>query len=136
MSRTVDLFVDSDRPLEAVAGQLGDLVGSPLAPLPDGSRFVLRDGPVTAYLSEHDFLDDNDLPLSEFRYVLSARARGGDIEQSPEALFLRRVNSLWREATGTASLLVIDLERPDPLQEAIVQEPIAPDGGPCRGGRE
>jgi hypothetical protein len=112
MSRTVDLFIDSDSPLESLAEQLGDLLGERFAPLPDGERFVLREGPVAVYLAEHDFLDDDGLPLSEFRYVLSARVRGaGDIEQSPEAGCLRRVNSLWREQTGLASLLVFDLER-------------------------
>jgi hypothetical protein len=112
MSRTVDLFIDSDCPLESLAEQLGDLLGERFAPLPDGARFALRKGPVTVYLAEHDFLDDEGLPLSEFRYVLSARVRGaGDIEQSPEAGCLRRLKSLWSEQAGLASLLVFDLER-------------------------
>jgi hypothetical protein len=116
MSRTVDLFIDSDRPLEALAEQLSELLGARLAPSPDRTRFAFQEGSVTAHLAEHDFLDDDDLPLSQFRYVLSAQVRAaGDIEKSPEACFLRQVNSVWRNTTGLPSLLVFDLERVGPL---------------------
>jgi hypothetical protein len=112
MSRTVDLFIDSDQPLELVASRLGELAGRPLTAFPDGARFVLHDGDVTAYLSEHDFLDDDDLPLSELRYVLSAMVRQpGPIEESPEVSYLRRLNERLRQSE-LASLLVVDLERP------------------------
>jgi hypothetical protein len=111
MSRTVDLFIDTDRTLESLAGVLSEIVGVRFEPSPDRSRFVFRDGQVTGYLAAHDFLDDDDLPLSEFRYVISAAVAGaGDIGQSPEACCLRRVSSLWQEATGLPSLLVFDLE--------------------------
>jgi hypothetical protein len=114
MSRTVDLFLDSDQPLGRVAEQLSELLGTQLKPAPDQAQFVMLDGEVTAYLSEHDFLDDDDLPLSEFRFVLSAAVkRPGDIEQSPEVACLRSVNNLLRQDAGFVSLLVIDLERPD-----------------------
>lgn len=114
MSRTVDLFLDSDQPLELVAAQLSLLASAQLTASPDRARYVLREGGVTAYLAEHDFLDDDDLPLSEFPYVLSARVSGaGDIDHSAEARYLRRLNGRWREQTGLPSLLVIDLERPD-----------------------
>jgi hypothetical protein len=114
MSRTVDLFLDSDQPLERVAAQLSELTGQQFVALPDGSRFVLQDGQVSAYLAEHDFLDDDDLPLSEFRYVLSASVRTiGSIEDSLEVECLRRVNAQLRSNASFPSLLVIDLERPD-----------------------
>jgi len=117
MSRTVDLFLDSDQPLGRVAEQLRELTGNQLVASPDNTHFVMLAGDVTAYLAEHDFLDDDDLPLSEFRYVLSASVRSaGNIEQSPEVACLRQVNTLLRESAGFPSLLVIDLERPDALQ--------------------
>ena len=117
MPRTVDLFIDSDQPLQQVAAQLGDVTGHLLAASPDRSQFVLQEGPVTAYLAEHDFLDDDDLPLSEFRYVLSAPVRtAGDIDESAEVACLRRVHSQLRSSVGLPSLLVIDLERPDAYQ--------------------
>src|ERR1700678_242071 len=117
MSRTVDLFLDSDQPLDRVAEQLGELTGKPLVASPDRAHFVMVEGDVTAYLAEHDFLDDDDLPLSEFRYVLSASVRRtGDIEDSPEVACLRLVNSLLRQSVGFPSLRVIALEHPAPLQ--------------------
>ncbi|HET9060260.1 MAG TPA: hypothetical protein VFN61_10095 [Acidimicrobiales bacterium] len=123
MSRTVDLFVDSDQPLEQVADLIGDLAGQPLVRVPDGPRFVFDDGQVTAQLSEHDFVDDEDLPLSEFRYVLSSVVRGAlPIDKSPELLFLRRLNNGLHENSVLPSLLVVDLERPD-------DDPFAPWGG-------
>jgi hypothetical protein len=118
MTCTVDLFIDSDQPLGQLAARLSDLLGQELSPSPDARRFVLRDGEVTAYLAEHDFVDDEDLPLSEFRYVLSAAVRGrGRAEESEEITCLRRVNAVLRETTGLPSLLVVDLERPAPGRE-------------------
>ena len=114
MSRTIDIFIDSDQPLEHVATQLGELTGRQLVASPDRSRFLWQDGTVTAYLAEHDFVDDDDLPLSEFRYVLSVPVRGpGDIDGSVELAALRKVNAVLRQSASLPSLLVIDLERPD-----------------------
>lgn len=114
MPRTVDLFLDSDQPLDRVAERLGELSSTPFVSSPDRAYFVARAGDVVAHLTDHDFLDDDDLPLSEFRYVLSASvSQGSSIEDSPELAFLRRVNAGLRQGGGFASLLVIDLERPD-----------------------
>ncbi len=117
MSRTVDLFIDSDQPIERLAASLGEITGKELVALPDRCRFTFRDGAVMAYLSEHDFLDDDDLPLSEFRYVLSAPvSRSSNVDDGPEIGCLRRVNAQLRRAGALPSLLVIDLERPGPAQ--------------------
>jgi hypothetical protein len=117
MPRTVDLFLDSDQPLDRVAEQLSEVSRARFVPAPDGAHFVAHDAGVVAYLTDHDFLDDDDLPLSEFRYVLSASvARGASIEESPELSFLRRVNAGLRQSGAFPSLLVIDLERPDTAQ--------------------
>lgn len=114
MSRTVDLFVDSDQPLDQVAALIGDLVGRPLVCAPDGRRYLFDDGEVVAHLSEHDFVDDEDLPLSEFRYVLSAVVRSvTTIDTSAEIALMRMLNAGLRERNLLPSLLVVDLERPD-----------------------
>lgn len=114
MPRTVDLFLDSDQPLSRVAEQLSELSFVRFVAAPDQAHFVAHDGDVVAYLTDHDFLDDNDLPLSEFRYVLSASVtRSASIEDSPELAFLRKVNAGLRQSGAFPSLLVIDLERPD-----------------------
>jgi hypothetical protein len=117
VSRTVDLFIDSDQPLEQVAIQLSELNHCQFVASPDRTRFVLQEGPVTAYLAEHDFLDDDDLPLTEFRFVFSAPVRSpGPIDDSAEVAYLRGVNTRLRQDASLPSLLVIDLERPDAVQ--------------------
>jgi hypothetical protein len=127
VSRTVDLFLDSDQPLGQLAVQLSDLTGLPLVPVPDRDRFVIKDGEVVLHLTQHDFLDDDGLPLSEFRFVLSASVRHpGDIEASSEIASLRRVGSALRAQGALPSLLVIDLERPD--------GPLGTSSGPTPGG--
>ncbi|HTV10513.1 MAG TPA: hypothetical protein VME20_01500 [Acidimicrobiales bacterium] len=114
MARTIDLFIDSDQELPELAARLSELLRSPLSPSPDGARYSLHEAGVTAYLARHDFVDDDDLPLNEFRYVLSAVVQGeGRLEESPPATYLRRANRLLRESSGLASLLVLDLEQPD-----------------------
>lgn len=114
MPRTVDLFLDSDQPLEQLADRLGDLIGTPLVASPDRQRFVLQHGEVVAHLSGHDFVDDDGLPLSEFRYVLSACVPyGANLDRSAELACLRAVNARLRTDGELACLLVIDLERPD-----------------------
>jgi hypothetical protein len=117
VSRTVDLFLDSDQPLDLFASQLAELTGHQFVPSPDGTHFAMHAGEVTAYLTEHDFLDDEGLPLGEFRYVLSAPIRSaGNIEESTETTCLRSVNTLFRSRGTTPSLLVLDLDRPDSRQ--------------------
>ena len=114
MPRTVDLFLDSDRPLSGVAEQLDELASLKFCPAPDGNNFVARAGGVVVHLAEHDYLDDDDLPLSEFRYVLSATVKTvGDLGAGEELQLLRRVNAALRKAGSCPSLLVVDLERPD-----------------------
>jgi hypothetical protein len=117
MPRTVDLFLDSDQPLDRLAEQLSELSSVRFVSSPDQAHFVAQDGDVVAYLTDHDFLDDDELPLSEFRYVLSASVPQGTlIDDSSELSFLRRVNAGLRQSGGFPSLLVIDLERPDTAQ--------------------
>ncbi|MGC8626176.1 MAG: hypothetical protein ACP5VR_01260 [Acidimicrobiales bacterium] len=120
VSRTVDLFLDSDQPLDLLAARLALLTGCQLVASPDGTRFAMRQGEVVAYLAEHDFLDDEDLALSQYRYVLSAVVKGaGELEDSPEAVCLRKVNALFRQSDAGASLLVMDLDRPSENQVGL-----------------
>lgn len=114
MPRAIDLFIDSDQPLDRLAGELGELSGLRFVPSPGRNRFTTSDGDVVAFLSAHDFIDDEGLPLSEFRYVLSTTVPYGvDVETSAEVASLRRFSSAMRERGGPPCLLVIDLERAD-----------------------
>lgn len=116
MPRTIDLFLDSDQPLDQLASRLSQLCGRRFVPSPDRAAYVLQDGPVVAHLSAHDFVDDDGLPLSEFRYVVSSTVTlGAELEATPELATLRQLRrALEDDRSGITCLLVLDLERPDP----------------------
>jgi hypothetical protein len=111
VSRSVDLFVGSDLPIDQLAAQLGSVVDAPFTPSPTGATFVLRDGSVVAELARHAFADDGDLLLSRYRYTLSSRVPAGARPQdTPEAAVLRRVAQRVRERGLFPVLLVMDLQ--------------------------
>jgi hypothetical protein len=114
MSRSVDLFIDADLPLDEVADGVGRQVGSPLLVEPDGRGWRLSAGEVHAVLSEHRYRDDGDLPLSRYRFALSARLPN-DVRphDTAEANLLRRVAQLIQRGPGWPVLLVHDLQYRD-----------------------
>jgi hypothetical protein len=112
VSRSIDLFINSDLPIDglatrlrAVAGVLGDV-----RVLHDVSGWLVADGPIVARLHRHPYLDDGDLQLTRYRYALSCRV-GPQVDpvDSPEAALLRRVADHLARAE-TMVLLVVDLE--------------------------
>jgi hypothetical protein len=111
MSRSVDLFVASDLPIEEVAGQLGRAIGASFTPSPNGASYVLRDGKVVIEFGPHPYRDDGDLLLSRYAYALSAcvpdDARPQD---TPEAVVLRKIAQAVREKGLFRVLLVMDLQ--------------------------
>ena len=72
MSRSVDLFIASPQALGAVAETVGKLTGFRVSP-GEGESWVVQDGDVHAVLGEHCYPDDGELPLSRYRYAISAR---------------------------------------------------------------
>ncbi|MHB1534779.1 MAG: hypothetical protein ACYC1D_09255 [Acidimicrobiales bacterium] len=114
MSRSVDLFIDTDAPLEQLAEQLGQAIGAQLTPSPNGATRILRDGAVVAELGPHPYLDDGDLWLSRYRYALSARVTSDARPQdTAEAAVLRRVAQAVRQRELFPVLLVLDLQYRD-----------------------
>jgi hypothetical protein len=114
MSRSVDLFIDTDLSLDELAEGVGRQVGSPLAVEPDGRGWRLSDGEVHAVLSEHRYRDDGDLTLSRYRFALSARLPN-DVRphDTAEAMLLRRVAQQIQRGPGWPVLLVHDLQYRD-----------------------
>lgn len=118
MSRSVDLFIDTQLPLGELARAIGILAQAPAAEAGDGYR--LRRGEVTAELRAHNYLDDGTLRLSRYRYVLSARfAAGRPVNEVPEVAFVRNVADLVRQRMDAPALVVLDLEQRDPGAEAL-----------------
>jgi hypothetical protein len=129
MSRSVDLFIDADLSLDEVADGVGRQAGSPLSVEPDGRSWRLTNGEVQAVLSEHNYRDDAGLPLSRYRFALSARVPN-DVRphDTLEATVLRRVAQQIHRGPGWSVLLVHDLQYRDRSGAAV------PGGGSRPGG--
>ncbi len=114
MSRSVDLFVGSDLPVDQVADQLGRAAGAKFTPSPNGATYVLREGSVVAELGRHPYLDDGDLLLSRYCYALSSYVPDTTRPQdTPEATVLRRIAQAVRQQGLFPVLLVLDLQYRD-----------------------
>jgi hypothetical protein len=111
VSRSVDLFISSSLPLDELAADLGRRTDAELLPTTDPGRWRFVDGGVTAELSEHPYLDDGELWLSRYRYVLSSRmATGVGPLDSPEVLSLRHLAQTLHDPVSFPVLLVLDLQ--------------------------
>jgi hypothetical protein len=137
MSRSIDLFIDADLSLDELADGLGRQAGSPLAQEPDGCSWRLTDGEVDAVLSEHRYCDDGDLPLSRYRFALSARLPN-DVRpsDSAEATLLRRVAQQIQRGPAWPVLLVHDLQyrdQPPGASPAVQGAPVGAEGGDGAG---
>jgi hypothetical protein len=135
MSRSVDLFIDADVPLEELAGALGRQLGAPLAIEPDQTAWRLRDGEVEAILAEHPYGDDGELLFTRYRFALSARL-ANDVRphDTPEAGLLRRIAQKIQQGPAWPVLLVHDLQyRDNPVGAGAVVRPTA---GPAAGAEQ
>jgi hypothetical protein len=113
MSRSVDLFIHSDASLEELAGLIVARTGLTVSPASDtaGAGIALGDGDLVARLDEHAYVDDAELTLSRYRYVLSLRTIvPGHLGGSLEASFLRHVAEALDDHP---TFLVLDLQYRD-----------------------
>ena len=114
MSRSIDLFIDSARPIDDLAQEMSRLTRMALTPGRSPDTWCLQEGEVRAELRVHPFLPDRELAFDRYRYALSTRVdEGSRPADSAEASLLRVVSETLRKA-GMASLLVHDLQYKDP----------------------
>lgn len=110
MSRSIDLFIQCARPIEEVASEISRLARLSLKPGALPGTWSLDEGEVHAELRAHPYVDDGDLVLERYQYVLSARVAAGTRQtESAEASLLRVVSEALHKA-GIAALLVHDLQ--------------------------
>jgi hypothetical protein len=119
MSRSVDLFIDANVPLDEVARALGSHTGTGLVAEADQDRWVFEEEGVRAILAEHPYGDDGDLLLTRYRYALSARV-SNEVRphDTAEAALLRRVARQIQQGSAWPVLLVHDLQYRDRVAEA------------------
>jgi hypothetical protein len=117
MSRSVDLFIDADVPLEELASALERHAGMSLVAEPDQARWVLQEGDTRATLAEHPYGDDGDLLFTRYRFALSARV-SNDVRphDTAEAALLRRIAQKIQQGPTWPVLLVHDLQYRDRAQ--------------------
>ena len=113
MSRSIDLFIDSDRPIEEVAAEIQRLTDVSVQAGEDGSTWVVEKAGVQADLRAHPYVSDGELRLERYRYALGSRV-GSDIRllDAPETSMLRAVSEALQQA-GFPTLLVHDLQYRD-----------------------
>ena len=109
MARCIDLFLDAQLEIEALAEELTGITGVSFRPDDEG-RYVahIRDALLT--LSGHDFVDDCNLPLSRYRYDISARVGAGGLLDSTEAEIFRHMLASLKATGQFPALLVFDLQ--------------------------
>lgn len=132
MSRSVDLFIDSSLPIEALAEHLRARTGAQFTPTADPDRWRMDDGSLTAELYEHSYVDAGELWLSRYRYVLSTHMPFGvSLLDSPEVLGLRHLAQALHSPPDLSVLLVLDLQYRLPTAgEAEEEAPDPGEGGP------
>lgn len=113
MSRSIDLFIDRERPIDEVALEVGRLTGLSLVPGDTPGTFVVEEGGVRAELGVHRFADDGDLVLEHFRFALTCRVPNDTrLSEAPETTLLRMVSEALQSG-GIPTLLVHDLQYRD-----------------------
>jgi hypothetical protein len=112
MSKSVDLFIHSDQPIEAVAAAVERLTQLTVKPGELPSTWIIARDDLRAELRVNPYISDGELDLDRYAYAMSARASGTRLTDSPEAALLRAVaDRLHGEKMGT--LLVHDLQYRD-----------------------
>lgn len=113
MSRSVDLFIDLEPPIESVAAAIHRLCGIALEPGEVPDTWSLEEGEVHADLHAHPYVDDGQLLLGRYRWALSCRvANGVRLTDAPETSLLRLVSEALHNG-GVPVLLVHDLQYRD-----------------------
>jgi hypothetical protein len=119
MSRSVDLFIQSTKPIEEFVSALGRAAGVVPTPGALPGTWSVEKGGVHAELRAHPYVDGPDLVLERYQYALSARVGDGSRPaDSAEANFLRVVGEALRKS-GMASLLVHDLQYRDRVKVGV-----------------
>jgi hypothetical protein len=112
MSKSVDLFIHSDQPIESVAAAVERLTQLTMKPGELPSTWMLVKDDLRVELRVNPYVSDGELDLDRYAYAMSARASGGRLTDSPEAALLRAVaDRLHSEKMRT--LLVHDLQYKD-----------------------
>lgn len=123
MSRSVDLFIDLEPPIDSAAAEIQKLTGFTLESGEMPGTWTLQEGEVHAELHAHPYVDDGDLLLGRYRWALSCRVPSGvRLADAPETTLLRLISEALQKG-GIATLLVHDLQYRDGAAAAATGQP-------------
>ncbi|HET9075429.1 MAG TPA: hypothetical protein VFN68_00730 [Acidimicrobiales bacterium] len=110
MSRSVDLFIDLEPPVESAVAEIQKLTPFSFVAGDVPGTWRLDEGDVHAELHAHPYVDDGDLLLGRYRWALSCRLGSGSRPaDAPETALLRLVAEALQKG-GVPNLLVHDLQ--------------------------
>lgn len=123
MSRSIDLFIESKKTAVEAAEQIGQLTGFTLTAGGEPDTWSLEEGGISAEFAANHYIDDGDLLLGRYGYVLSARVPSDvRLADAPETSLLRTVSEALHKG-GMTTLLVHDLQ----YHDRVSSPPTAPD---------
>ncbi len=118
MSRSVDLFIDLEPPIESVVDEIQRRSELKFQPGELPGTWSLEEGQVHAELHAHPYVDDGDLLLGRYRWALSCRVDSGvRLADAAETALLRVVSEALQKA-GVPVLLVHDLQYRERVEAA------------------
>lgn len=110
MSRSVDLFIDLEPPIESVVEEIQRRSEIKFTPGEVPGTWSVDEGEVHADLHAHPYIDDGDLLLGRYRWALSCRVDGGTRLADAAETALLRVVAEALQKVGVPVLLVHDLQ--------------------------
>ena len=110
MPRSVDLFIESQDPLETLAESVSGIEGVTVTAVEEG-RCLVQDGEVRAVLGVHRLAGEGELALGRYRYAACAEVPDTVRPQdSTQAVLLRKVAQRLQEKSSATVLMVLDLQ--------------------------
>jgi hypothetical protein len=76
MSKSLDIFIESEVPIEVFVKEMETLLGVKLQPISDDEEifYEFRDPQIVLSVGTHDFVNDRDMNFEDYHYDLSVRA--------------------------------------------------------------
>lgn len=116
MSRSVNIFIDTDLSLGKIVSHIEMLIGVKLDQYDDDGDlyFEYKDSPMYLTFGAHDFLNDRDMNFEDYVFMLDVRAIG--IHNAEERISQQKImgQEIYNKLKGTSNfklMLVDDVQK-------------------------
>jgi hypothetical protein len=115
MSKSLDIFIESEVPIEVFVKEMETLLGVKLQPISDDEEifYEFRDPQIVLSVGTHDFVNDRDMNFEDYHYDLSVRALNISAEANRKKwrdTFARKVFQKLRASRKYPLMLVEDIQ--------------------------